>query len=105
MATPYQNVAKAALINWNGLSEDEAISKINKESISELESQVYAMSSMKYAVIGISKQIGLSEEETTKFFDAVINGPENAEIFNTVKAKSKDFSEEKQLGVLSTIHD
>ena len=65
MATPYQNVAKAALINWNGLSEDE----------------------------------------TTKFFDAVINGPENAEIFNTVKAKSKDFSEEKQLGVLSTIHD
>ena len=105
MATPYQNVAKAALINWNGLSEDEAISKINNESISELESQVYAMSSMKYAVIGISKQIGLSEEETTKFFDAVINGPENAEIFNTVKAKSKDFSEEKQLGVLSTIHD
>ena len=105
MATPYQNVAKAALINWNGLSEDEAISKINNESISELESQVYAMSSMKYAVIGISKQIGLSEEETTKFFDAVINGPKNAEIFNTVKAKSKDFSEEKQLGVLSTIHD
>ena len=105
MATPYQNVAKAALINWNGLSEDEAISKINNESISELESQVYAMSSMKYAVIGISKQIGLSEEETTKFFDAVINGPENAEIFNIVKAKSKDFSEEKQLGVLSTIHD
>ena len=49
---------------------------------------------MKYAVIGISKQIGLSEEETTKFFDAVINGPENAEIFNTIKAKSKDFSEE-----------
>lgn len=84
MATPYQNVAKAALINWNGLSEEEAISKINNESISELESQVYAMSSMKYAVI---------------------NGPENAEIFNTVKAKSKDFSEEKQLGVLSTIHD
>lgn len=105
MATPYQNVAKAALINWNGLSEDEAISKINNESISELESQVYAMSSMKYAVIGISKQIGLGEEETTKFFDAVINGPENAEIFNIVKAKSKDFSEEKQLGVLSTIHD
>ena len=46
MATPYQNVAKAALINWNGLSEEEAISKINNESISELESQVYAISSM-----------------------------------------------------------
>lgn len=34
MATPYQNVAKAALINWNGLSEEEAISKINNESYS-----------------------------------------------------------------------
>ena len=45
------------------------------------------------------------KKKQQSFFDAVINGPENAEIFNTVKAKSKDFSEEKQLGVLSTIHD
>ena len=81
MATPYQNVAKAALINWNGLSEGEANAKIQTESVQELESQVYAMDSMKYAVVGIAKQVGLNEEETTNFFEAVINGPENAEIF------------------------
>ena len=105
MATPYQNVAKAALINWNGLSEEEALAKIQTESVQELENQVYAMGSMKYAVVGIAKQIGLSEEETMKFFEAVINGPENAEIFNLVRAKMQGFSEEKKLGVLSTIHD
>lgn len=105
MATPYQNVAKAALINWNGLSEEEASAKIQTESIQELEGQVYAMGSMKYAVVGIAKQIGLNEEETTKFFEAVINGPENAEIFGVVREKMQGFSEEQKLGVLSTIHD
>ena len=105
MATPYQNVAKAALINWNGLSEEEASIKIQSESVQELEGQVYAMGSMKYAVVGISKQIGLSEEETIKFFDAVINGPENADIFGIVRNKMQGFSEEQKLGVLNTIHD
>ena len=105
MATPYQNVAKAALINWNGLSEGEANAKIQTESVQELESQVYAMDSMKYAVVGIAKQVGLNEEETTNFFEAVINGPENAEIFVIVREKMQGFSEEQKLEVLATIHD
>lgn len=105
MATPYQKVAKAALINWNGLSEQEAEKKVQTESVKELEGQVYAMGSMKYAVAGIANQIGLSGEETTNFFEAVINGPENAEIFGLVREKMQGFSEEQKLGVLSTIHD
>ena len=105
MATPYQNVAKAALINWNGLSEQEAEEKVQTESVKELESQVYAMGSMKYAVAGIANQVGLSGEETTNFFEAVINGPENAEIFGLVREKMQGFSEEQKLVVLSTIHD
>lgn len=105
MATPYQNVAKAALINWNGLSEEEANIKIQTESVQELESQVYAMSSMKYAVVGIAKQAGLNEEETTNFFEAVINGPEDSEIFRLISEKMQGFTEEQKLGVLTTIHD
>ncbi|MBQ9011805.1 MAG: hypothetical protein IJ093_04065 [Bacilli bacterium] len=105
MATPYQSIAKAALINWNELSEEEATAKIQTESVQELEGQVYAMGSIKYAVVGIAKQIGLSEEETTKFFEAAINGPENAEIFEIVREKMQGFSEEQKLGVLATIHD
>ena len=105
MATAYQNVAKAALINWNGLSEEEANSKIQNETVQELEGQVYAMGSIKYAVVGIAKQVLLNEEETIKFFDAVVNGPENAEVLGLVSEKVKDFSEDQKLDVLSTIHD
>lgn len=77
MATPYQEVAKAALMQWPPYySEEEANAKIQTESVQELESQVYAMGSMKYAVLGIAKQAGLNEEKTTNFFEAVINGPE-----------------------------
>lgn len=105
MATPYQNVAKEALMNWNGLSAEEANIKIQTESISQLESQVYAMSSMKYAVVGIAKQAGLTENETTRFFDAVINGPETSEIFEVVSKKIKGLTEQQKLEILSSIHD
>lgn len=105
MATPYQKIAKSALMNWNGLSEEEADRKIHDESIQELESQVYAMGSIKYAIIGIAKQLGLSKEDSVELSEAVINGPEDAQIFSSVSEKAKGFSEEQKLGVLSTIHD
>lgn len=105
MITPYQNVAKEALINWNGLSEEEATTKINTESVEQLEGQVYALDSVKYAVIGLAKQINLEEEKTIDFFDAVVNGPTDAQIFVDVKNKSQGLSEEKQLEILATIHD
>lgn len=105
MATPYQNVAKSALMNWNGLTEEEATKKIQTESVDELESQVYAMDSIKYAIAGIAKQINLSEEETLRFFEAAVRGPENDEIFAIVSQRIQGFTEEQKLGVLGTIHD
>lgn len=105
MSTPYQNVAKAALINWNGLSLEEAENKIQNESIKELEEQVYAINSMKYAVVGIAKNSELSVQNTADFFEAIINGPEDSEVFKEVKDKVKGFTDEKILEVLSVIHD
>lgn len=93
MATPYQNVAKSALINWNGLTEEEATKKIQTESVEELEKQVYATDSIKYAILGIAKQINLSEEETLRFFEVSIKGPENDEIFNIVSQKIQGLTE------------
>ena len=103
--SPYQTVAKAALMNWNGLTEEQANQKIQTESVQELENQVYAMNSMKHAVLGITNELGLSEEETKQLWDAVIHGPENAEIFSTVEQKANGFTHEQILNVLSTIHD
>ena len=88
--TPYQN-AKAALMNRNGLTE--------------VESQVYAMSSMEHATLGVANELGLGEEEKEQLWNAVINGPENAEIFSTVAQKANGFTNEQILNVLSTIHD
>jgi len=105
MATPYQNIAKKALINWNGLKEEEAIEKITNETVEQLESQVYAMNSVKYAVIGIGKEIGLTEEEITNFFTVVVNGPENSELFNLVASKISGINEQQKLNILSVIHD
>lgn len=105
MATPYQNIAKSALINWNGLNVEEAEKKIQTETVQELEQQVYAMGSIKYAVVGIGKQLNLSEEEAVSLFDAAVNGPENAEIFAVVTEKAKGLTDQQKLGVLSTIHD
>lgn len=105
MATPYQVVAKAALINWNGLSEEEATIKIQNESVQELEKQVYAIGTIKYAVIGIAKEVDLSEKEAIKFFDGVINGPEDAKIFQIVTSKVQGMTDGQKLSILSTIHD
>lgn len=103
--TPYQNVAKTALMNWNGLTEEQANQKIQTESVQELESQVYAMSSMEHATLGVANELGLGEEEKEQLWNAVINGPENAEIFSTVAQKANGFTNEQILNVLSTIHD
>ena len=105
MATAYQNIAKAALMNWNGLSEEEANLKIQNESVGELDNQVYALGSVKHAVVGIARQLGLNAEETLAFFDATVNGPEDAEILKTVTEKIAGFTEKQKLDVLAEIHD
>lgn len=105
MATPYQNIAKEALINWNGLNTEEAERKIKEESVSELEGQVFAMDSVKYAIAGITKELKLSQEEMEEFTQSTIYGPEDAEIFEKIAKAAQSMTEEQQLNILSTIHD
>lgn len=51
--TPYQVIAKNALMNWNGLSEEEATKKVRESTFEELEAQVYAEGSITYALEGL----------------------------------------------------
>ena len=46
----YRMVAKQALKEWNGLTEEEALAKASSESLEELESQVFAQSSVNSAI-------------------------------------------------------
>ena len=50
----YREIAKNALKNWNGLTEEEADERILSSSVEELESQVYAQGSIKAALDGIN---------------------------------------------------
>ena len=45
-SVPYNIVAKDALMNWNGLSEEEANKIISESTFDEIESQVGAVGSM-----------------------------------------------------------
>lgn len=105
MTTTYQNIAKSALKTWNGLTEEEANIKIKTETIKELEEQVYAMNSIKYAVVGITKQINLTEEEALTLFDAVINEKAQLTNFELILKKVQNLTNKQVLAVLSTIHD
>lgn len=62
-SVPYNIVAKDALMNWNGLSEEEANKVINESTFDEIESQVGAVGSMTYAVDAIVDKLDLTSEE------------------------------------------
>ena len=53
--TVYKQIAKDALMSWNGLSEEEATKKVQESSNEELEQQVYAEGSINYAIKGFQK--------------------------------------------------
>jgi len=58
---PYYQVAKQALMNWNGLSEEEAEKVVSTQCFDEIESQVYAKGSMEYAIDGIIQSMGFNK--------------------------------------------
>ena len=105
MNSPYREIAKDALVNWNGLSEEEATSKSQKETIRELDGQVYALTSVEYAITGIAKQLNLRGTKVMELVAAVVNGPMDSAIFSEVAEKAKRLTESQKLEILETIHD
>lgn len=71
--TIYRQVAKAALMGWNGLSEEEAENKVRTESFEQLENQVWASGTLNYAVEAIAKMLQLHEVEKEYFQKLVID--------------------------------
>lgn len=95
---PYYQVAKQALMNWNGLSEEEAEQFISTQSFDDVESQVYAKGSMDYAIEGIKTSLGFSDKEAEELSTFVYNGGkskiidwlrENNEMAHRLEQKTK----------------
>ena len=71
---PYYQVAKKALMNWNGLSEEEAKKIVSTQTFDEIESQVYAKGSMDYAIEGMKSSLRLSDKDVSELSTFIYNG-------------------------------
>ena len=91
---PYYQVAKQALMNWNGLSEQEADQIIENSSFDEIESQVGAKGSMDHAIDKISQMIEVPKEDLERL---VYMGEKLQEDFY--------LDEGDQIDVLFAVHD
>lgn len=75
----YREIAKNALKNWNGLSENDALEAVAGKSVEELEQQVYAGDSIKAAVGGIfhaleRRGVKFGDEEQGSLLENILNG-------------------------------
>lgn len=100
---PYYQVARQALMNWKGLSEEEADKVISEQSFDKIEGQVWATGSMNYAIEGIRRSLDLSEQEMTALHDGVYEG-ENLEDLKEFKSLNTD-PNSTILDTLSAVHD
>ena len=91
---PYYKVAKQALMNWNGLSEEEADKIISEQTFSQLEGQVYAKGSMDYAIESIAAQSSVRKlGKESELADFVYNGGESA-IIDDMKKDAEFMNDE-----------
>ncbi len=107
----YREIAREALMNWNGLSEEEANEKAANSSVEELENQIGASGSIKAAVEGIANSLPkyAGEIDQEELLDVVFNQDKDTDtIFKLTKELAKvpaERIEDFTLDVLSDIHN
>lgn len=108
MDIPYNKIAKQALMNWNGLSEQDANEMITNSSFEEIESQVYAKSSIDYAIDELTDNFHLTDKEGLE--DYVFSGTpvyiDKIEKYMFSKNKNDGkINYDNIIQVLSAVHD
>lgn len=84
---PYFQAAKAALINWCGMSQEEAEQKIQTESRAAIEKQTGAHGSVYDAATRIAKEFSLDEKQTVGFINEVLGKTKETEMTELIKGK------------------
>ena len=87
---PYYQVAREALIKWNGLTEEQADKFIEESSFEEIDAQVDAQASMQYAINAIGESLGLSDEEIARFADEVFGRTDSTEMSGKLYKKLRE---------------
>lgn len=89
----YREIAEHALMNWNGLSEEDAAGKVAGASVEELEGQVWAGDSIKAAVEGIGKVLserGVDWKGQEDLLESILNGEKQDAAFSDLGDKIKE---------------
>lgn len=95
---PYYQVAKQALMNWNGLSDEEADKIITEQTFPQLEDQVHA----KYSIRSATEAImaggfdGIEEEEyiDDQLFDLIYYGERSSALIDYIKKDAEFMNDE-----------
>ena len=109
----YREIARNALMNWNGLSQEEADQKVTESSIDELEQMVGAKGSIESATRGIQKALAdrkIEWDGQEELLDTVLNGTKDDKPFEELSGKIEEVCKRGQMGdfvfdVLSTVHE
>lgn len=108
MMSPYREVAKQALMSWNGLEEKEAQQQAETLSIEQLESQVWASGSIDQGIDMIASLFSLTKEEREKF-KAIVYGKEVSKEDETflqeIGQKTKLYRDCPELLALQGLHE
>lgn len=105
----YREIAKNALKNWNGLSDEEASERVSDASVEELEGQVYAGDSINAAISGIGNALqarGVDWKSGEALKDSVLEGEKDDATFSRLSEclERVDDKEDFVIDVLSDIH-
>ena len=84
---PYFQAARAALINWSGLSPEEADKKIQEKSKAEIEMDTGAHGSVYDASNRIAKALGLNDKEAYQFTQEMLGNSESTQMLDEVKER------------------
>ena len=82
---PYFQAAKAALINWNGMTPEAADQFIQTASKAEIEMQTGAHGSVYDASNKIAKELGLNAQEAYQFTQEVLGNSDSTKMLDEVK--------------------
>lgn len=105
----YREIAKNALKNWNGLSDEEASEKVSGASVEELEGQVYAGDSISAAISGIGNALesrGINWQNGEALKSSILEGDKSDATFSMLSEclERVEDKEDFVIDVLSDIH-
>ena len=102
---PYYQVAKSALMKWNGLSEEEANKIINYSTEEKIEEMVDAKKSINYAIQRISEVLDIDKEELSIAVYKTRRSPIADYIFKPAFTEKGIEPNELILDTLFAVHD